>query len=72
MANDGLIQHDIAVDFPHSDYLLDVELKTDFATSNMKMILLSKGSDDGKYHRVAVSKWENQEMVEDFHSVPVD
>jgi hypothetical protein len=54
------MQYDITVDFPHTDYLLDVELRTDFATSSLKMVLLAK-SDEGKYHRVAISKWVNEE-----------
>ena len=47
------MQYDITVDFAHSQFLLDVALKTDFATSSLKMILLGKS--EGKYHKIAIS-----------------
>jgi hypothetical protein len=64
------MQYDITVDFAHTDYLLDAELRTDFVTSSLKMILLAKS--EGKYHRVAISKWVNEEESEEFITVPVD
>ena len=66
------MHYDIKLDFAHNDYGLDVELKTDFLTSSLKMILLAKDNESDKYHRVAVSKWVNEETEEEFTSAPVD
>jgi hypothetical protein len=67
-----ILHYDIKLDFAHNDYELDVELKTDFLTSSLKMILLAKDNESDKYHRVAVSKWVNEETEEEFTSAPVD
>ena len=67
-----VLNYDIKLDFAHNDYAIDVELKTDFLTSSLKMILLAKDSESEKYHRVAISKWVNEETEEEFTSAPVD
>ena len=54
-------QYDIEISFPHKDYYFDVELRSDFVSNNLKMALLAKDPASDKYHRVANSKWENQE-----------
>lgn len=53
------MKFDIFIDFDHNDYLLDVELRTDFLTSSLRMILLIK--DGKKYHKAAISHWQNEE-----------
>ena len=37
----GVTDFDIQIALPHSDYLVDVELKTDFLTNRMHMKLLA-------------------------------
>lgn len=50
--------------------MLDVALKTDFATSSLKIILLSKS--EGKYNKIAISLWVNQVDAAEFTTVPTD
>ena len=35
MTDGNTLEYDIVIDLPHSDYLLDAELKTDFLTNRM-------------------------------------
>lgn len=60
------------MDFAHSDYMLDVELRTDFPTCDLKMLLLAKDSTTKKFHRVAHTKWLNEQEEEEVVTVPVD
>lgn len=55
----GSLQYEIKLNFPHSDYYLDVELKTDFLTTNLVMQLFMI-DDDNKAHRIALSGWVNE------------
>ena len=45
----GIYQHDIDVNFKHSDYTLDVEIESDFLTNNMKLSLLALNQKTGHY-----------------------
>ena len=33
----GVMNYDMVIELPHSDYFLDVELKNDFLTGNFRM-----------------------------------
>ena len=38
-ADNGIMEYDITIDLPHSDYFFDVEMKNDFLTGNFRMYL---------------------------------
>ena len=61
----GITEYDIEIDLPHSDYLLDAELRTDFLTNRMQMKLLGLDEGTGDWHTLAVSHWVNENSFED-------
>lgn len=70
LSNSEEFFYDIIIDIQAYNYLLDIELKNDFLISSSNLRLLQKGP-NGKYKRVAESKWYNDETTDDFTSVPL-
>jgi len=61
-------EFDILIELPHSDFLVDIELKTDFLSNRMQMLLYAleeKGDGSQSWHRMAVSEWVNERRYED-------
>ncbi len=48
--NHGMTDYDIEIIMPHSDFMVDVEMKTDFLTGNMRMQLLALDEDTSQWH----------------------
>ena len=53
------------IDFPHSDYFFDVEIKSDFLTSNMHLELFAKDPRGSSYSKIAQSYWFNEHSEDD-------
>ena len=53
------------IDLPHSDYLLDVELKTDFLTNRMQMKLFGHHESTDEWHLLGLSYWFNENSYDD-------
>lgn len=67
----GAAEYDIMIDLPHSDYLIDAELKTDFLTSRMHMKLFGFDDVSEEWVALASSHWFNENSYEDL-SVDAD
>ena len=52
-AIDGVMDYDIVIELPHSDYFLDVEIKTDFLTGNFLMYMFTLDTSTNKWEKIA-------------------
>ena len=68
----GALDYDIFIDFPHSDYLFDIELKSDFLTSDLQMELFALEPGTKKYAKIAQSHWFNEHSEDDSSSIDPD
>ena len=61
----GASDYDIAIDLPHSDYMIDAELKTDFLTTRMQMKLFGQDNHSEEWHTLGISHWFNENSYDD-------
>jgi hypothetical protein len=64
-ATTAILDYDIMIDFPHADYFFDIEIKSDFLTSNMHLELFAKDPRGGSYSKIAQSYWFNEHSEDD-------
>ena len=50
------LRFDIQIELEHSDYLLDLQIKSDFLTTNFDLVVYIQDPETEKYHSVAVSE----------------
>ena len=62
---DGILEYDIIVDLPHSDYFFDVEMKTDFLTGNFRLYAFAFDHESETWHKIAASRWVDENSYED-------
>jgi hypothetical protein len=70
----GELAYDVFIDFPHSDYFFDFELKSDFLTANLRLELfaLDPTSEDPAYAKIATSHWFDEHSKDDSSSAGAD
>ena len=61
----GILEYDITIDLPHSDYFFDVEMKNDFLTGNFRMYLFTFDSITETWAKIAQSHWFDENSYED-------
>lgn len=64
-SNGEMFNYDIIVQFPHPEYYLDVELKSDFLTTDIDLSLLTQHRKSDIYHLVAVSELADYNSLQD-------
>ena len=60
----GMVEYDIMIDLPHSDFFIDVELKSDFLSGNIRMFLFA-ADPDGNWHKIAHSELFDENSHDD-------
>ena len=61
----GVMDYDIVIELPHSDYFFDVEIKTDFLTGNFLMYMFTLDTSTNKWEKIAQSHWFDEQSFED-------
>lgn len=60
----GIVDYEIILSMPHSDYFVDVEMKNDFLTGNFRMQMFAE-DETGHWHKIAHSTWFDEHSFED-------
>ena len=60
------------MNMPHSDFFVDIELKSDFLSAKYKVVVFALDKDNKKYVRVAQTHWENENNENDVGSMSKD
>ena len=60
----GIVDYEIIIEMPHSDYYVDIEMKNDFLTGNFRMQMFAE-DDTGHWHKIAHSTWFDEHSFED-------
>ena len=63
--NEGMVDYDIEIILPHSDYMIDAEMKSDFLTGNMRMQMFALDHESNSWLQIAKSYWFNENSFDD-------
>ena len=61
----NIMSYDILIDLAHSDYILDVELKNDFLTGDMRLSMFTLDTETNRWEKIAHSVWFDEHAYED-------
>lgn len=61
----GIIDYDVMIELPHSDYFIDIELRSDFLTGNYRMYLFMFDDDSSSWIKIAQSYFFDEHSYED-------
>lgn len=61
----NIMSYDILIDLAHSDYILDVELKNDFLTGDMRLSMFTLDTETNRWEKIAHSVWFDENAFED-------
>ena len=66
------LEYDIMIDFPHAEYFFDIEVKSDFLTTNLELQLFALDPSTNRYSKIAHSYWFNEHSEDDSSSINPD